>query len=121
MTDILTALKECAENPNAHLTQQECLYAHRTIVGLTDEVRMYEKEREHYLWHNLSGEAENKDSPTVNSIKWTGRWITLVLASIGLFLLIKTWQFSDLYYVCALTLATFYSHALWMSFEWWKK
>ncbi len=35
MIDILTALKECAENENAHLTRQEC----KDLVAVMEFIR----------------------------------------------------------------------------------
>ncbi len=123
MTDILTALKECGENKGAMLTCDECIRALNLIQILNGR---YESAQDtiKQMDSDLSAARAlipKKDSPTVNAIKWAGRWLAAIVAGLSLALILATWQNVPLYWVCLATVVTIYTHGLGMLFEWWHK
>ncbi len=53
--------------------------------------------------------------------KWFFRFAILEIAAIASGYMFYTWQWDAIYYVCALTNLTIFTHAIGMIFEWWNK
>ena len=62
-----------------------------------------------------------KDTQTVNAIKWAGRWSIFIVALIATGLTLATWQWSMVYAAMLLTNGTIFLHAAVLMREWWIK
>jgi hypothetical protein len=127
MTDILTALKECADNPIMNLTRQECKEAHDELLLKIANIEFLHAELNDNediissLQDEIDAFTSKPISPIVNAINWLGRWSIFFVAGVSSYFIVTTWQWNDQYYADALAAISVFVHAGFMLFKWWTK
>jgi hypothetical protein len=121
--NIIESLQNSATSEHHHLTKAECSETLALINSLskTGQELSAELVDAKISAIQLAALIPKEKLPLVNAIEWALRWLTLIFSFIGLYVLAKNWVSAPLYFVCGLTLATFYSHAVWMTFRWCNK
>lgn len=124
--NLIKALQQCIRQKDVHLTQKACQETLDFIELSIQRQRIFTSEITALRGENCALDLQinamkKKDTPLTTFLKWSGRWTTILVSIWTIIYMVFNWQWSPVFYVCALTNVTFYCHALWMSFEWWKK